>query len=497
MSSKICLTLTYPTIRQNLEALERFRSYVDIAELRADFLEAGEYPYIRSFPGLAGLPCILTVRRKSDGGNFTGGEGARAVVFAHGLAFADTDPKNNFAYIDLEDDFQVSSIEEVARGFGIKIIRSLHNMTGMEKDIAAKMREMRRGKDEMVKIAVMPESLADVTALFKAAKLCRGEEFTLIGMGRFGLPTRALASVMGSQIAYCSVPADSLASSQAGAIGQIDVVALNEVYNFRDIAPDADIYGVAGYPLEATSSPVVHNAGFREHKKNAIFIPIRAETFSEVMDFAEELGVKGLAVTHPFKEEALSFIGKASAEVEEIGAANTLAKRDGAWHGFNTDVSGFSRAILEFAGKKDLSGMNTAIIGAGGAARAIALAVRRLKGRACVFNRTAEKARALALQHGFEWAALDSSNASLLAGYSDLIIQTTSAGMLPETEKDPLAFYSFSGREAVFDIIYTPEKTKMLLRAEEAGCKVSGGFSMLKYQAHDQFKLFTGEDYAK
>ena len=184
-----------------------------------------------------------------------------------------------------------------------------------------------------------------------------------------------------------------------------------------------------------------------------------------------------------------------SPEAAEIGAVNTVVRRDGELHGFNTDITGFTRAILEFLGRRDLRRMNTAIIGSGGAARAVALAVKRLKGRACIFNRTEEKAKLLAQAHGFKWAPLERGSAQVLSRYSDLIIQTTSIGMMPDAEADPLFFYNFSGHEAVCDIIYAPKKTKMLRRAEAAGCKVCNGLAMLQYQAYDQFRLFTGEEY--
>jgi 3-dehydroquinate dehydratase/shikimate dehydrogenase len=83
----------------------------------------------------------------------------------------------------------------------------------------------------------------------------------------------------------------------------------------------------------------------------------------------------------------------------------------------------------------------------------------------------------------------------MLESWSDIIIQTTNVGMSPDTDGDPLDFYSFSGREAVYDIIYHPEKTKMLKRAEKAGCRICNGYSMLKNQAWLQYKLFTGEEY--
>ena len=503
MSTKICLTLTAPTLRQNLEILERYRKYIDIVELRADWLSANEYPYIRSFPKLAGLPCILTIRRESDGGNFSGGEGSRTVLFARGLAFADTDPCKNFAYVDLEEDFQISSIEEVVRGFNIKIIRSLHNMRNPVTNLESLIHNLRKGKDEIAKIAFMPKTLSDVTSIFRAAKSCRNEEFTMIAMGPLGIPTRILAPFLGSQIAYCSIPEDdptlypdqTESAGRRNIIGQLDPVTLNEVYNFRNIDRDTEIFGIAGYPLEATSSPLIHNKGYRKQGRNAVYIPIRAETIEEIFDFADEIGIKGMSVTHPFKEKVLSNLVEISAETGEIGASNTVLKYNNEWKGFNTDISGFTKALQEFLDMKDLRHMKVAIIGAGGVSRAITLAVKRLKGKACIFNRTPEKAKALAETFGFQWAPLEKASLPKLEKYSDLIIQTTSAGMLPDTGKDPIDFYTFTGSEAVYDAIYVPEKTKMLRRAEQAGCRVCNGWTMLKYQAYDQYRLFTGENY--
>ena len=105
----------------------------------------------------------------------------------------------------------------------------------------------------------------------------------------------------------------------------------------------------------------------------------------------------------------------------------------------------------------------------------------------------------LAERFNFKWAVLGPESLSLLERYSDLIIQTTSKGMgasLPATEEnDPLHFYEFKGYEALYDIIYVPDITPVMSRAQSAGCRVANGHSMLEYQAYQQFQLFTGVDY--
>jgi len=495
MKTKICLVLTAPTLKEDLALVELYRQWIDIAELRVDCLSQEERLMFRRFPEMAGLPCILTIRRKSDGGQFVEGEGSRTAMLARGLAFADTNPQKNFSYIDLEEDLQVPSIEEAARAFGTRIIRSVHNMTGPETDILRMVRRLRRTKDEIAKIAFTPRNLADVTRLFREARECAGEEYILIAMGQYGIPSRILSPLLGSSI--CFTASEESIRSQQNPLAHIDPITLNEVYNIRNVTDRTRIFGVTGNPLVATSSPLIHNKGYRKQGLDAVYLPIKAETIEEALEFAEETGITGLSVTLPFKETVLPYLDEISAQTGEIGACNTILRNADAWNGYNTDAPGFSRALLEFLGRKDLKRLKISIIGAGGAARAITHAVKELGGKACVFNRTTDKARELASHYNFKWSTLDAGCRLMMENYSDVIIQTTNVGMPPDIDHDIIDFYSFNGHEAVYDVIYHPEKTHMLKRAEKAGCRVCNGYSMLKYQAHIQYRLFTGEDYAE
>jgi 3-dehydroquinate dehydratase/shikimate dehydrogenase len=119
--AKLCLCLTAKTIDRNLEILNKYRKYADMAELRVDCLEPNERFLIRRFPEQTDMPVILTIRRDLDGGFFNSGEGARINLMAQGLAYADTDKRRNFAYIDIEEDLNVPSLEEAARAFGTRI----------------------------------------------------------------------------------------------------------------------------------------------------------------------------------------------------------------------------------------------------------------------------------------------------------------------------------------------------------------------------------------
>ncbi len=486
--AKLCLSLTGNTLERDLEILEKYRKYIDAAELRVDFLDPDERLHIRRFPEMAGIPVILTIRRDTDGGKYVGGEASRITLFSMGLAFAEVDKRKNFAYIDIESDLNVPSLEEAARTFGTRIIRSFHNFQGVDEDLAKRIRELRRTGDEIAKAAVMPQSTADVLRIFQAARETKNVKKIVIGMGRLGESTRILADYMGSHLTYTSaIDEDDLALA---APGHIDPKELVELYRFKKITKDTKIFGITGYPLTATSSPAFHNALFTQETKDAVYIPFPSDSLNSFLRLAEEINMEGASVTVPYKEAIIPNLSHRSANVERIGACNTIMRSANGWMGYNTDGLGFSDALLKFIGKKNLKGKRVAIIGAGGAARAAAAEVFRLKGRGLILNRTVFKAKELAMHYGFAWGGFDNQGMDMLEHFSHIIIQTTSVGMEPDIEGDPLEHYSFTGKEMVMDLIYKPAMTRLLSRAKNAGCQTANGFEMLLAQAKYQYNLF-------
>ena len=494
--TKICLTLTGKTLAENLQILEKYRSYVDVAELRADFLENDECLRIREFPRLADFPCILTIRRKIDGGQFIDGEAARVILFGKALCFADEDKSKNFEYVDFEEDFHIPSLQDAVHAFGTKIIRSVHDMKNPIHNIKERLESLNNTGFEIPKIAFMPHSLMDVQELFEQAEKLHDSNHILVAMGPLGLPSRILSQKLKNYLTYTS-PKETNANLEN--LSHLDPVTLCDMYRFKSINSTTSVYGITGWPLSATSSPALHNAAYAEKKMNAVYVPFKSETFSDAVSFASALNIKGFSVTIPHKE----FAAKAADVVDEkaavIGASNTFVNRNGKWYAYNTDASGFARSLLEFLGVKNLKHRKAAIIGAGGAARAIACAVSELGAKACVFNRTLSRAKELAQKYGFEYALLDSSSAELLKKYGDIIIQTTSKGMgengISNADNDPIYFYDFSGKECLFDIIYHPALTPVMRRASSCGCRVINGYDMLRYQGIEQFELFTGQKF--
>lgn len=496
VNSKICLTLTGKTLQENADTVRKYASYIDIVELRVDHLIEEERLHVRRFPSMISVPCILTIRRTEDGGLYNGSEFSRTALFGRALAFADQNPTKNFAYVDFEEDYHVAGLQDGAQAFGVKIIRSCHDFNGPIVDIRKRFESMKKTSIEIPKIAFMPKTLSDVERLYKESSAISDFDHIVVAMGGLGVSSRILASKFNSYLTYTS-PVET--SANTAAIGHIDPVTLNEMYNFRGIDENTRIYAVTGWPLKVTSSPKIHNAGYRKHNMNNVFIPLASTSMAETLSFAEAIGVMGMAVTVPYKEDAMHLADQIDTGVAEIGACNTLVKNYSHWVGHNTDAFGFSQALCEFLGAKNIKRKKVAIIGAGGAAKAIAYAIRELGGKACIFNRTVNHAKTLAEQYGFEYAPLEESSAGLLDRYSDIIIQTTKVGMhsteAPNKDNNPIWFYNFKGTEWVYDIVYDPEVTPIMQVAQAAGCKVCNGYPMLKYQGYKQFKYFTGNDY--
>ncbi len=486
----VCLSLTGKTIAENLAALERYRNKVDLVELRVDWLEPEEQFLVRSFPALAGLPAILTVRRRVDCGIFDEGEGVRLVIIAKALSYARSDNRANFAYVDLEDDFRVPSIEDACRVFGTRIIRSRHYPKGMPDSLDAVWSGLSSEPGVIPKLAVTPQGSEDLASLISWAKTLPPRDRIVVGMGDYGYPTRILSSRLGSMLSYSSALSFGMPTA---APGHIDPDKFADTYRGRETTKDSTVYALGGgRSVIGSKSPALHNQAFREAGIDAVYVPFPSDSAKGFFDAIESAGARGAAVTVPLKEAIIPYLCCTSSEVDDIGACNTILKTDSGWEGFNTDASGFERSLLEFLGRDSLDGMRVTLVGAGGAAKSVALVLSRNRASCVILNRSVSKAKSLANRYGFRWGPCDDRSLDLVADHGDLIVQATSVGMTGGTPGDPLDWYEFQGREAVFDLVYRPERTELLTRAEKAGCRVCNGYPMLCHQAAEQFRIWTG-----
>ena len=195
----------------------------------------------------------------------------------------------------------------------------------------------------------------------------------------------------------------------------------------------------------------------------------------------------------------MRFIDRPDAMVERVGALNTIINRDGLLHATNTDVLGITRSLEE--AEVDVRGRTVLLLGAGGAARAVVVAMRRAgAARLVIANRTEARARAVAMLAGDEMQTvavpLNAESPMLRAAAADaaVIVNSTSLGMQhgPAADETPLPQALFARGQAAFDLVYIPEQTPFLAAAERAGARPIGGLSMLVHQGAEAFRLWTG-----
>ena len=452
--SGICLTLTGKTLEEDIEQYRSQRYFSDMVELRVDLLKKGERAKAAKFPAMLAkeatwrVPCLLTFRRKCDGGAFEGDEAERVKFFEKVLAAKNAKvAEGSFDYVDFEEGFGDGQLVALAHKAGANVVRSLHKFDGPVKNLKAKLRELAKSGD-VAKVAFMPRNLGDVAKVF--AEDLGDVPRVVCAMGAQGFATRALASRFGSLWTYASV-------GGLGSIGHITPYELVRDFRFRSVSQSAALYGVTGWPLEKTRSPELHNAAFANEDEDAVMVPFPAKTAKEAFDFMKAMGMRGMAVTIPHKFEIMPLLDKIDKFAKKVGAVNTVVCENGKYVGYNTDVEGFADALSAFAGT--LSGKSAALLGDGGAAQAVKVALKTLGVKFKVFHRATPP-------QGF-----------------DILVNATPV--------DPIPDYKFTGRELVYDLRYVPEVTPLMARAAKAGCRVENGFSMLKSQARGQQRHFT------
>ncbi len=485
--NRICLCLTASSIREDLDALARYRPLVQMAELRVDLLAADERTHAWRAAAACDLPLILTARRSRDGGRFDGPEAERVALLRR--LFADSCARGRrFAFVDVEEDVEAPDLEGEVRARGSRIVRSRHDPGGVPQDLEAAMRRLRRAPSDLAKGAFHTRGSADLLALFEAAARLDFEHI-LVGMGPFGFATRILTPRTGSYLTFAS----AAEADVKGAAGHSDPATLCQLYRYPRLRPDTAIYGVIGNPVMHSRSPHIHNRGFRLCGVDAVYLPFLVDSVPSFLRLAELLAIRGVSVTIPHKHEVMAHLAAREQAVSAIGACNTLVRGESGWRGMNTDAAGFLRPLAD-AGFNRASGRAT-VIGAGGAARSVVYALRTLGMPVLVLNRTPDRARSLAADFGCEWAALDAAGLARIDGFDDLIVQTTSCGMSPQAEEDPIADRPLRGTEWVYDLVYSPPETALLRRAAACGCRTVRGGRMLIAQAMEQFRAFCGQEY--
>jgi shikimate dehydrogenase len=245
------------------------------------------------------------------------------------------------------------------------------------------------------------------------------------------------------------------------------------------------LYGVIGNPVRHSLSPSLHNAAFRAKGVNAVYLAFEVTDLEGCIRGVRSLGIKGLSITIPFKQDVIPLLDDIDGLARGIGAVNTVVNDNGSLKGYNTDAMGALRALEE---KTALSGKSVCIVGAGGAARAIGYILKQQEIEIIIANRSQAKGMTFAESLGCRFANLK----ELADLKPDILINTTPVGMSPEVDESPVPEEALREGMVVMDVIYNPFKTKLLAAAEAKGCLIINGLPMFIYQGAEQFRLWTG-----
>ena len=256
---------------------------------------------------------------------------------------------------------------------------------------------------------------------------------------------------------------------------------------------------ILGHPLGHSLSPIMHNAAFKHLGIRAEYCKkdILPEDLPKTIELLRQDNVFGANVTIPYKLAVMPFMDNLSDSAKAIGAVNTIVNNNGKLLGHNTDASGYIRALKENAGF-ELKGKIAVMLGAGGAARAVAYALLNANVEVLyIHNRTFEKAKSLAKEFKFlgNIKAIGKTELKEKIIACDLLINTTSVGM-EDNAKDPKtsAVEVLPNSGFVSDIVYRPAKTKLLADAEKVGLATQNGLAMLVYQGAQAFEMWTKQD---
>ena len=498
MNAEQSVRICVPICERSLAAMELATAVAkpigDLIEFRIDCVDSLEPEIaIHQIEGLiaaAALPTIVTFRASEQGGRHNIGPEARnrfwRVVSQLGGA----------SFLDLELDLVENLSSSASPAYEVdwtRVICSHHDFQGVPSDLDDIYRRMARTRARILKIAFQANDITDCIPAFRLLEKAKeqGREIMVMAMGPSGTMTRILGPSRGSFLTYGSAD-----DASATAPGQITADDLKNLYRIDKVDQHTRVMGVVGFPVAHSFSPRIHNAAFAATDLNAVYV--RCEV-GDVASFITrlvhprsrevDLNICGLSVTTPHKATVIDYLDFVDTAAKEIGAVNTIVVTPEGLRGYNTDASAFIKTLVQRVGS--VNNAKCAVIGSGGAARAVVWGLTQENAHTTVFARNIEKGNLLAKP--FEVAAQSLSGARFRE--FDVVVNATVLGMSGKNEGlTPVTADQLRGARAAYDLVYNPSQTQFLTEARAAGCETIGGLDMLVAQAGEQYKLWTGAD---
>ncbi len=261
------------------------------------------------------------------------------------------------------------------------------------------------------------------------------------------------------------------------------------------------LYGILGYPVRHSFSPLIHNTAFQALGINAVYTAFEVEPnkLKSALNGIRALGIQGVSVTIPHKEAVIPFLDEIDPLAQKIGSVNTILNQNGHLVGTNTDAYGLYRALSEVC---TLDNKSIVILGSGGAARAALFSLFHYahpkKASIVARNQKSRENLVEQLKKSFNLSETRMSAQSFRAWSeikkdTDILIQTTPVGMIPKTNASVLSFEDMIEGKTVMDIVYRPHETRFLSDAKAKNNTSVYGLDMLLYQGIRQFELWTNQ----
>ena len=469
----------------------------DLVELRIDRLK--DPVVIRQLVNDSVLPCIVTCRPRAEGGE-------SGLADLDRLALLEAAAAGQTRYLDVELETAARVPNELPAWR--QLILSTHDFAGRPSKLNNLLVQMNAGPGSINKLVWTARTIRDNLEPFELLQH-RQKPTIALCMGEAGLISRVLAKKFGAFLTFAS-----LGTGAETAPGQVSIHDIKRLYRWDSIGPRTKVYGVVANPVAHSMSPAIHNAAFDETGHDGVYLPMLVnagyESFKAFMESFvpfEGLDLSGLSITIPHKQNALKYLQEKGAAVDplaaSIGAVNTItidrSGGDPKLRGTNTDYGAILDSITDKLGitREHLGEYRVAVIGAGGTGRTAVAALAHYGATVVVYNRTKDRADALAGEfNGKSGRVVSARLEKLCDSCCHIFVNTTSVGMHPNVDESPLGdrLPAFTpGETLVFDTVYNPVETRLLKQAKAAGAKTINGVEMFVRQAAAQFELWTAK----
>ena len=460
----LCLTLAEPSAAILRDKIAHYNGQVPYLEVRLDYLTD---PYLPQMPQQSGTQFIATCRPEREGGRYKKAEGARIELLR---AAADS----GFHWLDLEHDVPaISNLPSSTR-----IVRSWHCFGSFSQDLENQFSRLKEAGGDVLKLAVSISTTQEAVRLLEwMESIQESTPVAILGMGVFGQVARLLGGFLGNQWTYVAEYERSRVAP-----GQFTLTQARDWYRMTGWNTPPPIYGVLGNPVQHSLSPLIQNQLFQHYRLANIYLPFPLDEVDSWFSYTgnSKLDFRGFSVTLPFKTDVLRLVQVSRSPVDSL---NTMTKKGSSWEGSNTDYEAFLHPLKS---RFSLKGKETLVLGNGGVAHTVVRALQNEGSSVTVVGRSREKVTSFAGRYGCSQALF--SDLPLAA---DLCVNTTPVGQYPDVEKSPLQEHELEF-ELVYDLVYRPQRTRLLEMATRKGLHTVSGMEMFVEQAALQFLDWTG-----